>query len=71
MGRRSICGVIAAWRGRRAAARMVDVACGEEFDAGFGDGMLELMNGVGLRGTEADVVRSYDQIWSTVRQLRA
>lgn len=71
MGHRSIRDVLDAWRGRRAAARMVDVARDQDFDAGFGAGMLDLMNGVGLRSTEADVVRSFDQFSATMQQLRA
>jgi hypothetical protein len=71
MAHRSIRDLIDAWRGRRAAARMVDVARAQDFDAGLGAGMLELMTGVGLRSTEADVVRSYDQFSSTMHQLRA
>ena len=70
MAYRSIRDRLAAWRGRKAAARMVDVARDQDLDAGFGAGMLELMNGIGLRSTEADVVRSYDQFASTVQQLR-
>lgn len=71
MTRRSIRDIYEAWRGRRAAARIVDVARQQDLDAGFGAGMLDLMNGVGLRSTEADVVRAFDQFSATMRQLRA
>ncbi|WP_182046643.1 hypothetical protein [Curtobacterium sp. ME26] len=71
MTRRSIRDVYEAWRGRRAAARIVDVARQQDHDEGFGAGMLDLMSGVGLRSTEADVVRTFDQFSATMRQLRA
>lgn len=71
MTRRTIRDAFEAWRGRRAAARIVDVARQQDLEAGFGAGMLDLMSGVGLRSTEADVVRAFDQFSATMRQLRA
>ncbi len=57
--------------GEAGRSSQVDVARDQDFDAGFGAGMLDLMNGVGLRSTEADVVRSFDQFSATMQQLRA